>query len=275
MGLSFASAFVLPPRWTTPVQGRAAGLFAPVSRPTRAVAGMVYRRLGPNRPSDDGSPRQPRAESAVYAENHQLRADLAALSVKFDQLSRLNADRGLVGDIRPLCRPAAVTGGDGSGVRDALQITGGGAAFVGRPVVHESDLLGRVVASGVAGAEVRLLTDPGFVFTAQLARYVPDATGRKSLVRVEGLRPWVSGVGHGAMAIRSAVTVQQVDTLHLAAGDLVVLDDDGWPPNVQGFCAGRVASITRQANAPAFADLCVEPVTDPLRLSEVMVVVKN
>ncbi len=204
MGLSFACAFVVPPpRFTTPVRAQAQGLFAPVSWPTRAVAGV-----------------------------------------------------------------------DGSGVREALKITGG-AGFVGRPVVHGTGLVGRVVASGVTGAEVRLLTDPGFVFTAGVARYLPDAAGRVSLVRVEGLRPWVSGVGHGAMAIRSAVTVQQVDTLHLAAGDLVVLDDDGWPPNVQGFCAGRVASITRQANAPAFADLCVEPVTDPLRLSEVMVVVKN
>lgn len=275
MGLSFASAFVLPPRWTVPVQGPAQGLFAPVSRPVRAVAGAISRRVHGEPVSDDGSPGQPRPAAAVYAENHALRADLAALRVKFDQLSRLNADRGLVGDILPLCRPATVTGVDGSGVREVLKISGAGSVAVGRPVVHGTDLVGRVVASGMTGAEVRLVTDPGFVFTGQVARYVPDAGGRLTLALVGQLRPWVQGVGHGSMAIRSTVSTQQVTDLKLAVGDLLVLDDPDWPANVQGFCAGRIAAIASQANAPVFADIRVEPVTDLMRLTEVMVVVKD
>jgi hypothetical protein len=275
MGLSFLSAFVLPPRYTTPARSQVQGLFAPVSRPVRAIAGALYRRANPDRASDDGSPGQPRPAAAVYAENHALRAQLAALQVKFDQLSRLNADRQLVGDIFPLCRPATVTGADSSGVREALKITGVGSSAVGRPVVHGTDLVGRVVTAGLTGADVRLLTDPGFVFTARIARYVPDAAGQLTLAMVGQLQPWVQGVGHGAMAIRSTVSMQQVADLHLAVGDLVVLDDHDWPANVQGFCAGRIAAINSQANAPVFADIRVEPVANLMRLNEVMVVVKD
>ena len=275
MVLSFLSAFVLPPRWTTPVRSQVQGLFAPVSRPTRWVAGALGQRGHPERASDDGSPEQPRPADAVYAENHALRTELAALEVKFDQLSRLNADRGLVGDIRPLCRPATVTGADSSGMREALKIAGVGSVAAGRPVVHGTDLVGRVVAAGLTGAEVRLLTDPGFVFTARIARYVPDAAGRLTLAIVGQLQPWVQGVGHGSMAIRSTVSMQQVAELHLAVGDLVVLDDPDWPANVQGFTTGRIAAINTQANAPIFADIRVEPIVDLMRLNEVMVVVKD
>jgi cell shape-determining protein MreC len=278
MALSFLSAFVLPPRYTTPVRTQVQGLFSPVSRPTRAIAGALYRRANPDRPTDDGSPQQPRETAVVLAENHELRAQLAALEVKFDELSRLNADRQMVGDIFSLCRPATVTGVDSSGVRETLKITGVGSNAAGRPVIHGHDLVGRVQAAGLTGAEVRLLTDPGFGFTAKFARYVPDGAGRLRLEIVEPLHPLVQGIGHGSMAIRSTVTMQQVADLHLAVGDLVVLQDregKDWPDNVQGLCAGRVASIASQANAPIFADIRVEPTTDLLRLNEVMVVVKD
>jgi cell shape-determining protein MreC len=275
MALSFLSAFVLPPRFTTPARTQVQGLFSPISRPTRALAGALFHRANPDRPSDDGSPQQPRPPAAVYAENHELRAQLAMLQVRFDQLSRLNADRQLVGDLFPLCQPATVTGVDSSGVREALKISGVGSNAVGRPVVHGNDLVGRVVAAGMTGAEVRLLSDPGFVFTARIARYISDANGRLVLAKEDRLHPWVQGIGHGGMAIRSTVSMQQATELQLAVGDLVVLDDHDWPPAVQGLCAGRVASITPQANAPIFADIRVEPVADLLRLNEVMVVVRD
>ncbi len=275
MALCFLSAFVLPPRFTTAVRGPAQGLFAPVSWPTRWAAGSVYRRLHPDATPDDGSPAGRRPADAVYAENHELRSALAALREQFDQLSRLNADRHLTWDVLPSCQPATVTGADASGLREALKINGVGSAAAGRPVVRGTDLVGRVVAAGVTGAEVRLLTDPGFVFTARLARYVPDAAGRLTLTYVGQVQPWVSGVGHGAMAIRTSITMQQVTDLHVAVGDLVVLADREWPPNVQGFTAGRVTAVNTQANAAVFADLRVEPVVDLTRLSEVMVVVKD
>ena len=275
MGLSFLSAFVLPARFTTPMRSQVQGLFAPVSWPTRAIAGAVYRRANPGRTTDDGSPVQPRPADAVYAENHALRTALAALAVKFDQLSRLNADRKLTRDVLPLSRPATVTGADSSGLREAMKITGVGSDAVGEPVVHGTDLIGRVASAGLTGAEVRLLSDPGVVFTAQIDRYMTEAGGQLALARVGQLQPWVQGVGHGAMAIRSTVSMQQVSDLHLALGDLVLLDDGGWPPDVQGFCAGRVAAIHAQANAPLFADIRVEPAVDVTRLNEVMVVGKE
>ena len=275
MALCFLSAFVLPERYTMPVRSPVQGLFAPVSWPTHALAGAVYRRLNPDPIVDGGSPGQPRPSKAVYDENQDLRAQLAELRVKFDQLARLNADRQTVGNIFPLCQPATVTGVDSSGVRETLKVIGVGASAVGRPVVHGSDLVGRVRSAGLTGAEVRLLTDPGFGFTARFARYVPDANGRVSLAKFDALQPLVQGIGHGSMAI-SRLSMQQVANARLAVGDLVVLDDhDRWTSSVQGFCVGRIASIGSQVNAPIFADIRVEPATNLLRLNEVMVVVKD
>jgi cell shape-determining protein MreC len=275
MGASLLSAFALPARFAAAVRAPVQGLFWPVARPTRYIAGAIYGRFHTEQATDDGSPRQPRAADVVYAENHALKTELAALQVKFDQLSRLNADRKLVGNIRDLCEPATVTGSDSSGVREALAISGVGSEGAGKPVVHGTDLVGRVQSAGVTGASVRLLTDPGFGFTAQIDRYTTDAAGQVKLSRVAELRPLVQGVGHGAMAIRSTVTMARAAELHLAAGDVVVLDDDTWPANVQGFTAGRVVSVTPQAAAPMFADIRVEPAVDLMRLNEVMVVVRE
>ena len=226
-------------------------------------------------PVDVASPATPRAADAVYAENEALRGDLAMLQVKFDELSRLNADRQMVGTIRSLCEPATVTGYDASGVRETLAVSGVDEAAVDRPVVHGTNLVGRVQTAGLTGGTVRLVTDPGFALTAELGRYETDAGGRVTLRRAPGLRPLVQGVGHGAMAIRTAITMQQVTDLHLAVGDVVVLSDKGWPPNVQGLTVGKITAINHQSAAPIFADLRVEPDANLSRLTEVMVVVRG
>ena len=275
IGLSLASAFVVPPRFTTPVRASVQGVFAPVSIPARAIAGAAYRRTHADRVTDDGSADGPRQAEVVVAENHALRAALASLEVKFEQLSQVDADRKLVGNIRPLCRPAEVTGADSSGLREALTVSGIDGSAVSRPVVHGTDLVGRVEAAGLTGAAVRLVTDPGFSFTARLARYVTDPGGGVALSFVTRLHPLVQGIGHGAMAIRNTVTMAQAADARLAVGDLVLLDDLEWQPNVQGFTAGRVTAITPQSTAPIFADIRVEPAVNLLRLNEVMVVVKN
>ena len=280
MAACLLSAFALPARVTTAVRGPFQNLFWPVARPTRAIATAVDRRARPAGPTDDASPDQPRPADKVFAENAALRSALTALSVKFDQLSRINADRKLVGDIRDLCQPATVTGGDSSGLRETLTVTGVDASAAGRPVVHGTDLVGRVQAAGLTGAAVQLITDPGVAFTVRIERYAPDAAGRLTLARVGTLRPLVRGVGHGMMAIRSMLTMQQVAELHLAVGDRVALDDDQWPANVQGFAAGQIASVDHQSAAPLLAEVSIRPATnlsrvDELMGKEVMVVVRD
>ena len=62
--------------------------------------------------------------------------------------------------------------------------------------------------------------------------------------------------------------------LGIAVNDMVVLDDRDWPANLQGLWLGRITSIHPQPSAPLVADIRVEPVSDLMRLKEVMVMVK-
>lgn len=289
MGLAFLTAFVLPARFTTPGQqpgaGLLQGLFAPISRPVRALAGWAYRRTHEDPVMDDRSPTAPRPPATVYEENHQLLTALASLQLKFDQLSQLNADRQAVGDIRPLCKPATVTGAEPSGLRESLTISVGlsSAALLNRPVIRGNpsesrlpcDLVGRIVRAGVAGAQVRLITDPNFVLTARIGRYVLQPDGHLKMVYVDQLHPLVQGIGHNQMAIRSTLSMQQMHDANVEVNDLVLLDDRDWPLNIQGFSVGRIVSINPQPNAPLFAEIRIEPQTDLMRLSEVMVMVKD
>lgn len=273
MAVSFAAAFVVPSRFTTPAKSPVSGVFAPVSVPVRWVAGAFYAKLHAA-PTDPVSPAEPRVAASVYVENARLRGSLAALQVKFDQLARVNADRQAVGDIRPLCKPATVTGNEASGLRDVLLI--GASVPPHRPVVYGTNLVGRTMAAGLTGADVQLVTDPKFAVTGRIGRYVTGDDGQIRVQFVEQVPLLVQGVGRGAMAIRSTLTMRQVADLGLAVGDVVVLDDHDWPAAVQGFTVGRLATVRPQRNAPLFADVTVEPVVeDLLHLGEVMVVAKD
>ena len=271
---SVLTAFVLPPGCTTPVQSGLGGLFSPVSRPSRALAGMIDSRLHHVAATDDGSPGQPRPEATVYQENHELRAALASLEVKFDDLSRLNADRQAVGDIRSLCEPATVTGTDSSGLREGLLITPSSSFKERFPVVHGTDVVGWIVSAHLTSAQVRLITDPGFSLTAKIGRLVTDPQGHPAMEFIPDLHPLVHGIGHGQMAVSSTVSMELAKSKNISANDLVVLDDNEWPHNLQGFSVGRIASIRPQQNAPLFADIRIEPAEALMRLSDVMVMIR-
>jgi len=292
LGLSFLTAFVVPARFTTPGIQQLQGVFAPVSRPIRYLAAWIYNRTHQPAVVDDRSPLTLRPIATVYEENHQLLTALASLQIKFDQLSQLNADRQSVGDIRPLCKPATVTGSEVSGLREGLTIRVGSSSvsLLNRPVIRGNpsqsplpcDLVGRIVRNGPAGAQVRLITDPGFVLTARIGRYVTDSDGHLKLSYDPLIHPLVRGIGNNQMAIQSTLSMQQVRDGKIQRGDVVVLDDhdsqegrDGWPLNIQGFTVGRIVSINPQQNAPLFADIRIEPQTNLMRLTEVMVMVKD
>jgi hypothetical protein len=277
MIVSLVSAFIIPPRFTSPARAELQGLFSPISRPVQAIAGLIYRHVHRDAPVDDASPASPRPQQTILEENTQLRTAYAALLKKFDDLSELNADRQLVGDIRPLCRPASVTGTDASGIRESLIISpaGFGGLKTDMPVLFAHEVVGRISRAGIASAQVRLITDPGFPLTGRIGQYRTDADGQIRLNWVEHLQPLVQGIGHGAMAIRSNLSMQQVHDLGIGENDMVLLDDRDYPANLQGYRIGRITSIRPQQNAPLFADIRVEPASDLMRLKEVMVMVKE
>ena len=276
MLLAFLSAFVLPPRVTDPPRSELAGLLAPVARPARALAGRLYRRLHPITPIDLGSPSQPRPNETILQENQRLREQLTNLTLRYDQLAQLNNARDLRADILPFCKPVAVEGVDTSGGREALMI--GSSSLAGLapedPVLYAPQCLaGRIVRSGISGAQVRLITDPGFTETARIMQIVQSGDGNPQSVLIDTLQPLIEGLGKGRMIIRSTISLQQAIQLKISPGDLLVLDDPTWPANVRGATIGRITAVTPQPNAPLFAQIMVVPMADLTQLREVMVMV--
>src|SRR6185369_7574704 len=95
MLLSIISVFVLPAQWTNPARSIQA-LFAPVSRPARALGSAVHDRFAPRQ-------RDPRNVTDIKDENERLRALALSLTGQLDELRRVNQMRDLLGDLRPLC----------------------------------------------------------------------------------------------------------------------------------------------------------------------------
>jgi hypothetical protein len=265
------SAFLLPPRVAQAVRRPFEGLFSPISIPVRSVASMATRRSAKPAVVDEVSPEAPRPGGDVYSENSRLWDEVTRLRMENERLSQLVAERKIVGDVGGGAESAAVTGVDSSGLRDGLLIAG--ASFpADRPVISGHDLVGRIYAGGVAGAEVRLVTDKGMGFTVKIGKYVRNADGTTTLKFAEHLTPLVRGAGHGQMGILNTLSMQQVKDAYLEAGDMVLLDDrEKWPAGVQGFKVGRIVSIRPQSNAPLSADIRIEPEVDLFRLTSVMV----
>jgi hypothetical protein len=266
--LSFFSAFVIPPRFTNPARAELGGLFSPVSRPTRAITEMIFSHFHPEIPVDEGSPGAPRSDQTILQENRQLRMQLETLSERFDKLSQLNIDRNVVRDINPLCKPATVTGVDSSGIRESLTISSPSLNILKEdmPVIYQYGLVGKISRAGITAAQVRLITDPGFVVSARISG-TPTQGDQMAL-------PLVQGIGHGAMIIRG-VSMKDVDHFGLSINDTVLLDDADWPENVQGKRLGRITHIAPEQDAPLFARIQVEPEADLSRLQEVMVMVRE
>lgn len=276
MLLAFLCAFVLPARISDPPREELAGLFYPVARPARAVAGVLHRHFHRTAPIDLGSPAAPRPDETILQENQRLREQLSSLLIRYAKLAESSDARNLQGNILPYCRAVAVAGIDTSGGREALLI--GSSSLAGLqpddPVLYAPQALaGRVVRAGVSGAEVRLVTDPGFAETARIIKYVPDRTGAPQAMRVATLQPLVEGMGKGRMVIRSTVPWSTVEQLQIGVGDLLALDDPEWPPEAQGVSIGRITSLAPQPNAPLFAEIQVQPMANLMQLREVMVMV--
>ena len=69
-------------------------------------------------------------------------------------------------------------------------------------------------------------------------------------------------------------TIEEVKTAGLKSGDYVILTEPDWPPYLQGWHLGRIASIGVRSDHPLFAQIVVEPPRNLLLLNEVMIVDK-
>jgi cell shape-determining protein MreC len=271
MLLSLVSAFAIPPKYTTRLQPQVQGLFAPVARPARAVAGWTQQRLFPDKSNDQ------RAAADVRDENESLRGEVARLERLVGLLEERKAERERLGPVGERCRRIAVVGSD-AGTRQSLALRGSTLDGVrdGMEVLYAYGIVGKVERAGVAGAQVRLVTDMASKQLGRFGTFGKRADGGMEFVPLATPPVLVEGRGDGTMIVRS-LTLEDVRRAGLRADHSywVVLEDrDDWSDDVQGLRLGGVTNIAPRRDAPLHADIRVEPAANLSRLREVMIVTR-
>lgn len=263
MGLSAGTAFLIPSRFVLARKPGVEILFAPVARPSGSLARWAHNRFAPELSRDQ------REAEIVRRENEDLKNEVSSLSNRLAELQRINEDRNQI-DIRKLCTPYAVLGGD-TGSRSSLAIQGSSLEGLRENMValYPGGIAGRVQRAGIAGARVQLVTDVGFRVLGSFGR--DDGAKFKPNAHPPTV---VEGTGRGAMVIRS-LTRDDVKSTGLATGDWVTLSEPDWPKNLQGRRLGRITAIGTRSDAPLWASITVEPPQNLMRLKEVLIVTKG
>jgi hypothetical protein len=261
------SGFVVPQRYTDKVEPQIQGLFAPVSIPARWAGGALERRMaGPVEQTDT------RPLAAIRDQNDFLQQQNAWLTQELNEERKLNQERELVGDIRKLCTPVPVIGTD-SGTGESLAVGGSSLQALkdGMYVVYSGGIVGTLQRVGLAGGQVRLITNKGYCV---IAYFTPPGTekGETQWPRLGG-NVGVFGNGQGIM-VCTMVPFANIDKLKIALGDWVMLDDPDWPKSLQNRRIGKVVSIDKRKDAPLYAEIHIRPDSDLKKLKEVMVLTK-
>ena len=267
MSLSVISAFAIPPRYA--FHPGVSLLFAPVSQPTRKLAAWAYRRLGGDRPTDH------RDADAIRTENEDLKNSLSRMSIEIQELERRAAEREKLGAIRDLCTFVSVVGAD-SGTRQSLSLRSSSLEGIssGQSVLYGGGVVGQVQSSGLGGAQIRLLTDPGFRVRGTFGVFRRRPDNLLEFAKLPAPAALVEGEGHDRMVVRG-LSNDQVKEGKIAVGNWVVLADPDWPAVLQGQRLGIVTRIAPRPEATLFAEITVEPKDNLSRLREVMVLTKE
>jgi cell shape-determining protein MreC len=263
--ISALSAFVIPQRYTARAQPQVQSLFQPVARPVRSVAGWLNERL------IKPPPRDTRDFDTIVAENEELRQETARLTHALVEFRRREEEWARLGPIRDSCTLLKVVGPD-TGGRESLLLPGSTFEGLrqGQFVLFSGGVAGIIERPpGALGAQVRLVTDAGMKVEGYFARfsnkqYVPRQTSAALFV----------GVGGGAMRCEKQLTMEEVKLEGVQLGDEVFVQDKDWDERLYGQRLGKVVRIEPHVDAPLYADIRVEPTSNLLRLSNVMVLTK-
>jgi cell shape-determining protein MreC len=269
MALSALSAFAIPRPYTNRFYPQLAMLFAPAARPAGAIGGFIFHRLGGDRPDD------PRDVGALRLENQELKATVQMLSEQLEELAQRNAEREKLGSVRELCTPIEVVGAD-SGTRESLSLRGSTLEGIaeGMYVLYSGGVVGQIERAGIAGAQVRLITDQDFRVRGNFGEFRRRADNQIEFAKLNAPAGLVEGAGQGTMVVRS-LTMEQVRAGHVKPNDWVILAEPDWPLNLQGQPLGKVTKISPRPDAPLFAQISIEPQSNLSTLREVMVVTKE
>jgi len=267
MILSLLAAFALPARSADEHYPEFSAVFAPVAWPAARIGQWLRRRTPVVADA--------RSDNAIRMENLALRAELTFQTQQIELLEQLNQQRMDMGEIGQDCAPIAVIGAD-SGSRQSLALRGSTVQGLrnGMCVLYDRWIVGQIMRSGVAGAQVRLITDPGSRERVEFRTIVTDSAGKAHAERRGKVVGVLEGAGQNLMIVRE-LTGDDVKAAGIEVGDLVTLDEPDWPTNVQGLPLGRVTAISPRTDAPLYAQIRVEPQLNLQRLREVMVVVKD
>jgi len=269
MAISALSAFALPARLTGRSHPQISMLFAPVAIPSAKIAGFFFRRLGGEQVQDS------RDLETIRSENRQLKSDAISLQEQLNELMQRNAEREKLGLVRNLCTPVAVVGAD-SGTRESLSLRSSTLEGIteGLFVLYPGGVVGQVEQAGVAGAQVRLVTDPGSRLRGSFGKFQRRADNQIEFRKLNAPTALVEGAGDGAMIVRG-LPMEDVRSAQIAPNDWVILNEPDWPLNLQGQPLGKVVKISPRPDAPLYAQIRIEPQENLSRLREVMVVTKD
>ncbi len=186
-----------------------------------------------------------------------------------------NAEREKLGLVRDLCTPVAVVGPD-SGARESLSLRSSTLEGItdGLFVLYPGGVVGEVERAGIAGAQVRLVTDPGFRVRGSFGKFQRRPDNQIEFSKLNAPTALVEGAGQGAMIVRS-LTMEDARKAQIEPNDWVILSEPDWPLNLQGQPLGKVVKISPRPDAPLFAQIVIEPQENLSRLREVMVVTKE
>lgn len=266
--LSFCSAMLLPSSISRLAQANVQVLFAPVASPVRSISAWAHNKLTPKTVHDDGSPKQPRVESVVYAENAMLRQQIALLSSELGRLQATEKERDRLTWLRGYCTPYSVFGGD-AGMGSSLHITASSFEGLkqGMPAIVADGVVGKIERAGIAGATVQLITARSSRTGVHIVR-IDTSTGKAQFQKLTSMSI-AEGLGNGKLQIP---LVKSEELSHVQVGDMVVLDDADWPSILQSFRIGRVTEMSARKDSPAFGQVTVESSIDLAQLREVMIV---
>jgi cell shape-determining protein MreC len=204
-----------------------------------------------------------------------LKVAVQTLSTQLEELAQRNAEREKLGSVRGLCTPVEVVGPD-SGTRESLSLRSSTLEGIaeGMYVLYPGGVVGQIERAGIAGAQVRLITDPGFRVRGSFGEFQRRPDNQIEFAKLNAPVGLVEGAGQDAMVVQS-LTMEQVRAGKVSLNDWVILSEPDWPLNLQGQPLGKITKISPRPDAPLFARIRVEPQSNLSGLREVMVVTKE
>ena len=192
MALSGLSAFALPVKVSGRSSPQISMLFAPIARPAAAIASFLFHRMGGDLQEDS------RDLETIRRENQELKAAVAALTQQNNTLAQRGAELDKLGPVRDLCVLVSVVGAD-AGMRESLSLRSSTLEGIkdGLFVLYPGGVVGQIERAGVVGAQVRLLTDPGFRVRGSFGKFHRRADNQIEFSKLNAPTALVEGAGAG------------------------------------------------------------------------------